>query len=157
MKKSISKKMDIEKESLYANSDMLIVCIGFSVILLGALSATVGIPKEFTIGASLAGMFFAIADLVVSTEKVSKSKALIYIFSFMFGAISFVFVPAFLMVNQTIGNQLVPFADSFGLVALGIVIISIGNRIHEARVKQIRDIKNMLKEMIDDTNQEKNE
>ncbi|MDN7243973.1 hypothetical protein [Planococcus shenhongbingii] len=145
----LEKKL-IDTNILQANSDMLIIFIGFAVILLGFLSAIIGIPKEMTIGASLAGLFFALSDLMVIGEKVSKFKIRFYIFSFMMGAISFVFVPAFLMVNQNFGELIIPFTDFFGLVALGVVLMSIGYRIQVAKEKQLNEIYSLIDDFLNE-------
>lgn len=143
-KRKTNEDLNFDKDILFTNSDMFIGFIGVSLIWLGALSVVTEVPKEFTIGASLSGFFFSFADLTVTSNKITKLKVIIYMLCLMSAAISFVFVPAFLLVEKDLGNILVPYTDAITVLALGIVITSFGNRIRLSRDKQREEIRKEL-------------
>lgn len=149
MKNRNSKKENnyYPKDTLTANSDVLIICIGFSLIILGFLGISYEVPEEFVIGASLAGMLFGISDYITTLEKISDRKIGIYAMCLVFGAFSVVAVPPYLMVEEEIGNFIVPYSDTFSMIALGLVIMSIGNRIREARSNQINNLNKIIDEL----------
>ncbi|MGE7637646.1 hypothetical protein [Peribacillus frigoritolerans] len=68
----IKKTKKYTKEELEGNYDLITFFVGILLIFLGGLDNIKEVPQEFIIGATLAGLFFAVSDFILIKDDFSK-------------------------------------------------------------------------------------
>ncbi|WP_252503087.1 hypothetical protein [Sporosarcina sp. Marseille-Q4943] len=87
-----------DTNEVYKLTDLIILFIGISIILLGLLSLYVSIPDEYIAGATIGDMFFVLADIVVLNDVIKTRDLVFHVLSLFIGVISFLGLPVFLIV-----------------------------------------------------------
>ncbi|MEW4225830.1 hypothetical protein [Rossellomorea marisflavi] len=137
----------IKKEEIETIFPIIIVYIGISLMFLGILTVYTEVPKEFLIGASLSGMFFAIADFIILKSKISHKDVLITKCILFLGVASFFLLPVIMIVSPDLSERIGHYGNFASLLALGIVVSSLGYRSLASNRKYILEMVDDMREL----------
>lgn len=107
-------------------SDLMITFIGLCIIILAVFSLTGKVPKEYTFGATLAGFWFVLSDVMLIEERLRLIDLLSYIFYIFMGIFSFIVIPVMVQIFPSFEGMFMQHSDFFTFMALGFVLALMG-------------------------------
>jgi hypothetical protein len=143
----------MKKEEIEASFPIIIVYIGLSLMFLGIITIFTEVPKEFLIGASLSGMFFAIADFILLKSNFSNNDVHFTMLTLFLGVASFFLLPVFMIIVPNLSTIIGRYGDFASLLALGIVVSGLGYRALTSNKRYVLEIKKDMKNFEEQRNE----
>lgn len=132
------KNNDTELEGI---SDLVMIFIGASLIVLGILNMFAEIPSAFILGATLSGLFFTFSDPSIYSQQLSNdSRQVLSFFMTALAVFSFFLLPVVLLISPNLYEMFKPYGDLATFVALGAVIIVFGVKSRKANRSRIEKL-----------------
>ncbi|MEY8732098.1 hypothetical protein AB9M92_07505 [Peribacillus frigoritolerans] len=126
-------RTEYKKSELEASSELIIFFIGISIMILGTINTIRPVPKEFLLGATLAGLFFAFSDYYLLKSKFFKTDLIINLTMVFLGVFCFFLLPVILITFPSLFNVFGQFGDIATFVALGLVVTGLGLKTYSSK------------------------
>lgn len=157
MKDRQRNKKTFDRSVVYRYTDLIIMFIGISMIILSCLSLFLKIPKEYSVGATFGGLFFVLADTMIIQKTVGYKSIVFYFLALFFGVFSFFLLPVILLINSDAYAGLIEITDFATIGALGFVIMVMSYKAVNSRLELNSETSKELDELKEDFDKVLNE
>ncbi|WP_379968032.1 hypothetical protein [Ectobacillus sp. sgz5001026] len=135
-------------------SDLVMIFIGASLVILGVLNMFSDVPPEFILGATLSGLFFTFSDPSIFPQRFIGNVGRRFLSSFMtmIAVFCFFLLPVVLLSNRPLFEMVAPIDDFATFVALGAVIIVFGLKSRKTNRERIAFLRTQRDQALESSN-----